>query len=203
MNLITCFQEIVGDFYLPFSKEENELFASRALELKDKFPMEANWLCNTYSTLNSGYSLFNDPLFSRLIDECGRAVKAFAVQFDVKTPIVCKDAWLNVAEPGGFQEFHNHSNSHFSAVYYICAKPNSGKLVFKNHATFSDMFPLPRFDTNKYNYSYYYFQPVASRLLVFRSNLQHMVALNKSLEPRIGVSFNYVVQPEVTTGAMA
>lgn len=194
MNLVTCFQEVVGDFLLPFSEEDNFEFAKRALEIQKTVPSKISWFCNTYSTLDSTYSLKDDPVFSKLVSEVLICASQFSEKFDIKPCLELTDAWLNVAEPGAFQEFHNHSKSHFSAVYYIQAELTSGNIIFKSHSGFDDMFGLPKVDTNQYNFSHYYFNPVPSRLLVFRSNLQHMVGLNKSSTSRIGASFNFIAK---------
>lgn len=194
MNILTCFKDVVGIFDLPFSVQQNDELKHRALEIQALFPRLANWYCKTYTTAHSGYNMFEDLKFASLIKKITESVNLFSQQFDIQTQATCNDAWINIANPSDYQEFHCHPRRHFSAVYYIFAKPNSGNIIFGNPRLFSDTFGFPKTDTNELNTLSFYVRPLQSRLVVFRSNMTHMVAANESNDIRISASFNFSLQ---------
>jgi uncharacterized protein (TIGR02466 family) len=152
-----------------------------------------DWKCDTYSSLNQ-YSLVDDIRFKSLIESCCFNVGEFAKLFGVTAPnVICKDAWVNIAVPGNNQEYHIHSNSHFSLVYYVKSFENSGNLIFRSHEANTDMFGLPIEQMTDASFKTCSYKATPNKFLIFRSNLQHMVETNKSNEDRISISMNFTV----------
>jgi len=171
-------------------KDKNELFYKKSLELKEFSPVISNWNCDTFNTMYT-YELTRDPLFKDLIEECKQQVAMFATKFGVVNKrIECINAWLNVALPGNFQEYHIHNNSHFSLVYYVKAPKNGGELILKSHEADSDMFALPATEYAKASNKVFRFYPQEGDLVVFRSNISHMVNKNMSNENRVSIAMN-------------
>lgn len=154
------------------------------------------WNCDTYNTLN-----IYDPYIAKdqcvldLIQNSENSVTDYAKLFTTNHNFLIKttDFWFNVAVPGAYQEFHNHPDSHFSAVVYIQTTKNSGNIIFKSYESYMNMCPLPIYQSEAANYIYELctYEPQEFNILVFRSNLQHKVNKNLSNSNRISVSMNF------------
>jgi uncharacterized protein (TIGR02466 family) len=178
------------------AKDKNSLFLEKALSVQQQHPLNNSWRCNTYSSVDTSYNLLDDELFKNLIEECKIHVKEFAKYYGVFADNAeATSGWINVANKGAYQEYHIHQASHFSVCYYINTPKDCGNIVFRSHEADKDMFPLPTTKelTHPANKTYCY-PATAGTLVVFRANLPHMVELNKSNEPRVGVSINFVLR---------
>jgi uncharacterized protein (TIGR02466 family) len=175
------------------TQPDHDLFIDKATQLKQTLSPDSNWQCSTFNTLNK-YDMINDPLFKNLIAYITDQVSQFAVEFGCSPDsAVITDSWINVAEPGDYQEYHIHTGNHFSIVYYITAPKDSGNIVFRCFEADTDMFPLPVKAMNYTSYKTFSFPPEAGQLLIFRSNLRHMVEKNMSSDPRISISMNFKI----------
>lgn len=191
---------LFGDFCnivdLPIEDTYLDELINKSYELKDKIPNESGWRCDTYSTFGTN-DLINDETFSSLLQIITDRVGAFSsIYGNPVGKLVCKEAWINISQPGNFQEYHKHPLSHFSAVFYLKVPDNSGKLVFKSHEAEDDMFPLileagpiqfPSYKTNA-------IVPGSKRLIIFRSNINHMVEKNLSDGDRISLAANFIYE---------
>lgn len=177
----------------------NQHLVDLAWSIKSKNPtVSTDWRCDTYNTLGI-YDALNskDIVVKKIIDAAGKNVLFFAKTYGISSGIaVCKDFWFNIAEPGAHQEYHQHANSHFSLAYYIDVKPNSGNIVFKSPEASTDMYPLPlnSKEHNPANFKTCHYSPVNNKIIIFRSNLLHMVEKNLSNSPRIGISMNFNIE---------
>jgi uncharacterized protein (TIGR02466 family) len=181
-----------------FSKESlvdfiplNDTFYNRAIEIKELNEYTQDWRSDTYASLGV-YDITLDPIFIPLIDLCVDRVNIFAEYHGVKKKkIQYVEAWINVAAKEQYQEYHRHSKWNFSAVYYVKTPDNCGNIVFKKD-TFDEMFPLPIDELNEVaSYGTHTITPKAGDLIIFKSNIQHMVEKNKSDENRVSVAINF------------
>jgi uncharacterized protein (TIGR02466 family) len=118
----------------------------------------------------------------------------FSQSFGIKTrDIECTGFWYNVASTGNYQEYHVHPENHFSVVYYVQTPKDCGRIVLAspNGSSVFDMKPLPISEYNRNSFATCFYDPIESLLLVFRSNIPHMVETNKSNEDRISISMNF------------
>jgi uncharacterized protein (TIGR02466 family) len=172
----------------------NDLFKETALQLKETLPQSSDWRCGTFTTLNR-YDMINDPLFKDFINYVTDQVSQFAVEFGCNpNSASVTDSWINVAQPGDYQEYHIHTGNHFSAVYYVTAPKDSGNIVFRSFEADTDMFPLPVKMMNYTSYKTFSIPPEEGTLLIFRSNLRHMVETNMSNESRISIAMNFIIK---------
>lgn len=187
------FPTIIHTESIPRTVEVNQMYIDKAMELASILPATSDWRCNTFTTLNK-YDMINDPIFSELFEDIKKEVIVIATEFAAKTEnIKVTDSWINVAKPGAFQEYHIHTNSHFSAVYYLKTPEKCGNLVFRSSEADTDMFPLPLNFTNYTSYKTYAFPAREGYVTIFRSNLSHMVEQNMSNDTRISVSMNFTL----------
>ena len=182
-------------------KTRVQLDTSRMLEEMQKSPEElglteeSHWICNTYNTSKGSYNLLDEPVFGELIDIVLNEVQEFAKEFGIYDSVITTEGgWANIAPPGSFQEYHIHPVSHFSAVYYLDAIEGSGDIVFR-HPKGAKMFPLEPYRDNLLQHSTFSYTPEVGMLLIFRSDLEHLVNVNNTDKTRISIAFNYKVQP--------
>ena len=125
-----------------FSHEQNLLWKKHALSIENKIASGGDeWEGGTYTTHSTSYELSNDPVFAPLIDSITSHVNNFAVLHNSDFNYRCLGSWLNISTKENFQEFHTHNDSTISAVYYVSASENSGKIVFEDPKE-PDMLPL-------------------------------------------------------------
>ena len=188
------FMNILYSNNLSQHRDKNEYFYKKVLEIKEKNTLlKSGWICDTFNT-DGIYDLDKDPMFQPILQDITSEVLKFSKEFGQnKNNIRYNGGWINLASPGAYQEYHVHGNSHFSVVYYIDVPENSGDIVFLNpEATVADMYPLPKEETVTYaGIKTFKFTPAANDLLIFRSNLMHMVNQNKSDRDRISISINF------------
>ena len=158
--------------------------------------IKSDWYCDTWNSLLN-HNLIEDKHFNNLLYEISNNVKIFSKEYQLEEnkKLACSAAWVNISKQNNFQEFHNHANSHFSVVFYIKTKKNCGNIIFKNTEAFFDMFTLPiqKDSYNILNCKTYSVEPKDNMLLIFRSNLQHMVEKNISNSDRISLSANFKI----------
>jgi len=190
-SIIPLFPTLIHVARLSQFSEFNRKVETKSIELKNTVKADDVWNCNTYSTVNK-YDITKDPMASSFVSACKSEVIKFSKLFGVETEIFERvNGWVNVSEKGNFQEYHNHDSSHFSCAYYVKAPKNCGSIRFKSHEAFSNMFPLPVVTATDASYSTYHIVPEECNLVIFRSNLQHMVDTNMSTENRISISMNF------------
>ena len=130
-------------------KDRNLYLKNKAYSLKELNASKSstNWKCDTFNTLDSyNYLNDNDTIINELVDVCKNRVLEFAKEYGVHRPISnlqCHDFWFNIASTGSYQEFHQHTQSHFSAVYYVNVNDNCGNIYFRSIEAMTDMFNLP------------------------------------------------------------
>jgi uncharacterized protein (TIGR02466 family) len=174
---------------------------NKAITLKTLYASNAtSWRCSTFNTLDQyDWKTENDPSVVRIIELCTDKVSQFSSYFGVDNSVYfpeCTGFWFNVAAPQAYQEYHQHHNSHFSLSFYLETPENSGNIVFKSFESVTDMFPLPidEKNLNEFSYKTCSYRPSKGMLLIFRSNLLHMVEQNLSKENRISISMNYILK---------
>lgn len=174
-----------------FISKGNEYY-NKGLEYKNTTPVIDDWNNDTYMTLNT-VNLCNVELFQPLIQKCREHVINFSKHFGVEThDIRCIDSWINIAAPGNYQEYHVHPKHHFSLSYYVKTPKNCGDLLFRSYDS-NNMLPLPIDNPSFPGFTNTRYTPEEGKLIIFRSNLYHMVRKNMSNEDRVSISMNFTI----------
>ena len=107
-------------------------------------------------------------------------------------------AWVNINPPEAFNMKHNHPTSDLSGVLWIKSQKDCGNIIFESPRSFATHQEIECYNEDfKENNNYFHsfsFNPVAGRLIVFPSHLEHHVDFNESQGDRISVSFNIRLQ---------
>ena len=170
--------------------KENKILQDEILKLSSSVSVGGDWNCNTFNSMGT-YDLMYDETFSDINNKITEHVNIFAKTFESDWKYRIKNAWFNIAQKNQYQEYHNHSDCVFSAVYYVSLPSGSGEIVFKSKE--DDMVSLRNIvEFNKFNSTYMSLQPKERTLLIFRSSLQHMVKMGTNKKPRISVALNFM-----------
>jgi len=102
--------------------------------------------------------------------------------------------WANINYKGGFNRPHMHPNSLWSGVYYIKTPENCGHLKCEDPKSVAAMTHPRRKEGQLPSYLWreVHYKPIAGRLIMFPSWLNHCVDPNQSDDIRISVSFNFL-----------
>lgn len=195
LKILPIFLEIISESFLFDHREKNEYFYNKIKELKkQKGENLEPWLCNTF-TSRYYYDLDSDEQFRGVLTDVKKSVLRFAEYYGTKnvSPILL-NSWINLAQPGNYQEYHIHTNSHISVVYFIKIPKDSGSLVFRSHSADKDMLELPTTELTPPSFKTWRVEPVENKLVMFKSNLSHMVERNKSNEDRVTIAMNFFLK---------
>lgn len=160
--------------------------------LQEKIPNQADvnkWNCKIYTNYGNN-ELQNNSLYDSILHEIGFHVNHFAQELNSNATYNLENAWLNIATKDNFQEHHRHAGACFSAVYYLQAPEGSGDLIFENPAGFMPQL-LNLSDVGLLNENSHSYKPVENSLIIFRSHIQHMVALGSNTKERISIAANF------------
>jgi uncharacterized protein (TIGR02466 family) len=193
------FPTLIKNEVLHSFSQNNNYLAKKCYDIYHTHPYNSTaWACDTYNTLKN-YDPFEDAdkTICDLILQCENGTSKFLseyVHLSDQYYAECTEFWFNLAGPGTYQEYHNHPNSHFSAVYYVKTSEKCGNIIFRDINSFADMFSLPIYENQLKAHKTCYYVPQDSLLLIFRSNLIHMVEKNLSSSDRISISMNFIVK---------
>lgn len=169
----------------------NTAIRSHCLSIQQQTPSGGSeWLGKTYNT-HQTYNLNKDQIFQPLLEAMNHHVHEFAKMHNCFETYKNNYSWCNIAEGDVWQEFHTHNCNIFSAVYYVDAPENSGKIIFEDPKE-PDMYPVKtQGNKNHLRYTRISYTPQPGLLLIFRSYLRHCVEPGTNATPRISIAANY------------
>ena len=132
-----------------------------------------------------------ETFFNNLTTKIEYHTDKFALQLGSEAEYKVSESWFNFYNKYDYQEYHYHPLSFFSAIYFFKNPENAGKTIFKSYEE-PNMLPLKNLKRNELSQSNCHYIPRERTLLIFKSNLLHMVSQSQSDEPRITASFNLV-----------
>jgi uncharacterized protein (TIGR02466 family) len=143
---------------------------------------------------HSPTDMHEKPEYKMLVDILYQAQQFIYKDESLDNEPFLGNMWANINPPGGYNRAHTHPNSLWSGVYYIKAPINSGHLKVED--------PKPSINISrpkrkqgqlpKHLWNEVHFEPIAGRLIMFPSWLNHCVDTNQSNDIRISVSFNFL-----------
>jgi len=112
-------------------------------------------------------------------------------------------SWIVLHFPGDYSDFHTHTNSIWSGVYYIECNPTSGDLIFDKTGTYPNCF-LPILEPDTLGFvnataKHHRFQPEPGSLFVFPSQLMHKADQNQSENCRYCIAFDVFIRGTIGT----
>jgi len=107
-------------------------------------------------------------------------------KFDARLRIT--QSWLNWTTPGQFHHKHAHPNSLISGCYYVNANKETDKIFFYREGY--KRIKFPPVDWNAYNSESWWYPVGTGDIVLFPSELTHMVQPVGGEDTRISIAFN-------------
>jgi len=143
---------------------------------------------------HSPTNMHEKPEYKMLVDILYQAQQFIYKDESLDNEPFLGNMWANINPPGGYNRAHTHPNSLWSGVYYVKAPINSGHLKVEDPKPCINI-SRPRRKQGqlpKHLWNEVHFEPIAGRLIMFPSWLNHCVDTNQSNDIRISVSFNFL-----------
>ena len=107
--------------------------------------------------------------------------------------VLCSEMWAIINKKNNFNIMHTHPNCNLSAAYYVKAPKDCGKFTIENpHSISKHSYPFSNRKT-QFNSKIEKLEIAEGDLLIFPAYLPHGVEENKSIEDRIVISFNIII----------
>ena len=134
------------------------------------------------------------PEYKELVDILFQAQRDIYKEEHLDSEPFLGNMWANINPPGGYNRPHMHPNSLWSGVYYIKTPENCGHLKCEDPKSVAAMTHPKRKEGQLPSYLWreVHYKPIAGRLIMFPSWLNHCVDPNQSDDIRISVSFNFL-----------
>jgi len=192
MNFAQFFPTVVG---IKQFNEDLQPMISKCYELHKTIPNTGNKFISKkrYTTHNS-INLNEVKEFENLNNFIFNSIKEYCNNLKLNTDKIDKNpkgAWFNIHKKFDYTEFHTHTNTFLTAVFYLKCGENSSKLWL--NSPIKNEIELDKIEENSLNSNTVYFNPKPGMLLIFRSNIEHCVEQNLTDEDRISLSYNYGV----------
>lgn len=185
----TWFAQPILEVYDLISESENNILLNEIEKIQSNVPSGGEgWNASVYNTYEQ-YSLHDKSVFKNLINLIEMHTKKFALQLGSNADYNVNESWLNCYKKGDYQEYHYHPGSYFSAIYFFKNPNNSGTTIFRSFEE-PNMMPLKNLEQNDLSFNNCKYEPKDKTLIIFKSNMQHMVTQSKSDETRITAAFN-------------
>jgi uncharacterized protein (TIGR02466 family) len=150
---------------------------------------------NDGNTTSADNYLFKQPQLARIRDFCEASLLQYFTEIyapkEAVAPYITQ-SWANYTSKGQWHHKHEHPNSIVSGVFYVQAKEGTDKIHFFRNGYQQVKVPTENF--NLYNSESWWLGAATGELLLFPSNLTHMVQTVESDETRISISFNTFLQ---------
>ena len=181
MIVHSLFPMPVGQFKLGRALTDQEL----------SFVKEQKTNNNMGNTTSDDRMLFKSNELKEIAEFCKQSIdeyfkRIYAPKEEIS--LYFTQSWANYTAPGQYHHKHAHPNSFVSGVFYVNADSEKDKIFF-----FRDGYQQLKVTTenfNIHNSDSWWLSVGTCDLLIFPSNLTHMVPTTESENTRISISFN-------------
>lgn len=152
---------------------------------------------NQQNLISEDLYIFKQPQLRKLATAVQGALSAYAREImGLEQDIVITQSWALLNDPGVGMHAHAHSNSIVSgSVYYAPLPEPSSRLIFDRHTHYQRIELPPEAEkVNIYNTSRNVITPKHGEVIMFPSDINHMVEPNGSQEIRGVIAFNSFVK---------
>lgn len=128
---------------------------------------------------------------------CEESYKILKQNYKFKTQKIIfslTNCWINKNYKGNYNAPHAHPESNFAGIYYIQVPDQEGGLLFLNNDTSNDLTNTNEFIEDTCFDNYYRILPKVDMLILFPSNLKHMVEPHYEDKARISLAFNISIE---------
>lgn len=120
-----------------------------------------------------------------------------AMKYSPKIKLKMQCCWATVGFLDDRLEMHMHPNSFISGAFYLDVEDLAEPILFRDPRSQNRHYDLPVDEENRMNLKHWTVPAQNGRLVLFPSWLEHKVGPNRSVAPRLSLSFNLTVHGEV------
>jgi uncharacterized protein (TIGR02466 family) len=171
---------------IDYEKSVKEIYKIKENDPGRKMPEYTGWHSNQVSVKD----VENTEQVLSIVKNVYSAAQHVSTIMGYQKELIFNACWFNINYPGNFNEQHRHPWTHLSAVYYIKAEKNSGKISFIRDGRAEDYFPANG-SNNPHIAPRSTHEAKTGRFYIFPSYLDHKVDPNFSDEERISMAFNF------------
>ena len=187
MQTVKLFPKIIGIFKNTETSSYNKIVKKCYSIKKNISSGGENWLSKVYN-VSGQINLYKDKDFKPLLQWIDEKLLEYTSNLNIDFKPINKNAWFQIYGNGDYQDYHIHSTSKLSAIYFLKGKNNSAPVFFTDFNFNMNYFNLitPTED-NSFEWNIPFQEGV---LLIFRSEIPHCVPKNNTSE-RISIAVNY------------
>lgn len=152
---------------------------------------------NQTNLISENLAIFDEPELKSLSVAVQNALDIYAKEvMGIEQKLYVTQSWSLINEPGQGMHSHSHSNSIVSgSLYYTDMPEPSAKMVFDKYTTYRRIVLDPvQEKRNIFNTPVNVLVPKTHDLLLFSSDLNHLVETNESQHRRYSIAFNTFVK---------
>ena len=145
------------------------------------------------------YNPHHDTLIQDLMQWIDVEVNQYAKAMQYPDRYYCTESWLHDYRLNTYQPWHSHAGNTISAVYIVIAKPETSTPLYFRNPVNDMMNPMnanmdPDYEPPNpkwYNSEQMAYPSNHGTLYIFRSYLEHSIALKDNTDRRITLALNY------------
>lgn len=158
------------------------------------------WARNYQNWISTSQEVLNDPAYGKLLEGISAGISEYfygimSARTDVE--LFVTESWFNKTEKGQTHHRHWHPNSLLSGVVYLQSEGDTGRIKFITSQY--DTIEYNINEANLYNSRSWTVTPEAGSMVIFPSNVEHMVEEYHGDTPRISLAFNTFVRGNINT----
>lgn len=156
------------------------------------------WAKNYQNWISTSQRVLDDPSLTPVANQISENLAEYFYGIMGASPSVemyVTESWFNKTEKGQSHHRHWHPNSILSGVVYFYNEENSGNIKFITSQY--DTIEYNTIESNLYNSRSWSVNPEPGTMLIFPSNVEHLVEEYVGDIPRISLSFNTFVRGDI------
>lgn len=189
--------EVQPLFSVPlFRADISDAITPSQVEFIKALPMNTNQV----NLISDNLYIFDLPELKSIKDAVNEALQTYAQQvMGITHKLAVTQSWSLTNPPGVGMHGHSHSNSLVSGSLYYAPLPEpQARMIFQRHNGYRQIELDPDQDKrNIFNTNMNVVEPKTGHIVMFPSNLTHMVEPNQSQEPRHAIAFNSFVRGKI------
>lgn len=152
---------------------------------------------NQTNYISEDLYIFNRPELASIAEAVQEALQTYAREvMGVSQSLYVTQSWSLINPPGIGMHGHTHSNSIVSgSLYYAPLQAPAANMIFDRHRTYQQIQLTPEGEkTNIFNAPYRVITPAQGDIILFASDMQHLVERNMTNSDRHSIAFNSFVK---------
>lgn len=149
------------------------------------------WAKNYQNWISTSQNILGEEEYNFLLQEISKGLNEYfygIMQADNDVELYITESWFNKTETGQAHHRHWHPNSILSGIVYFQTEGDSGRTKFLTSQY--DTLEYNMISSNIYNSRSWSMIPEVGSMIIFPSNVEHLVEEYTGTVPRISLAFN-------------